>query len=426
MLSQASTTTTSSGNGTDPAQRPCSRTNQTGGACKENVGWRRIVRNFTPSEISLICKRWFAVNMGTGIVSILLYRLPYNGEWLQYISYIFFCANVLLFALFTAVSVLRYTLYPEIWFAMIAHPGQSLFLGCFPMAFATIINMMVFVGKSWGNGFIYLAWAFWWADAVISMATCISMPFIVMKRHRPDLQNITAALLLPIVPTVVAAASAGIVAEVLPDVNHALTTLVAGYVLWGIGIAFSGCVLALYLQRLMIHSLPAREVIVSVFLPIGPLGQGGFGIQQLGKVALKVIPETNAFPALGADVSRAGEVLYVLGIFNGLVMWGFALVWLAFALISIITTQSFPFNMGWWGFTFPLGVLATCTSLLAENLQSQFFQVATMILSLSVVLLWAVVAVRTMLQVITGEMFFAPCLGDIRPKEQAGGEDRRV
>lgn len=242
-----------------------------------------------------------------------------------------------------------------------------------------IINMMVFVGKSWGNGFIYLTWAFWWVDAVVSMATCISMPFIVMKRHRPDLQNITAALLLPIVPTVVAAASAGIVAEVLPDVRHALTTLVAGYVLWGIGIAFSGCVLALYLQRLMIHSLPAREVIVSVFLPIGPLGQGGFGIQQLGKVALKVIPEANAFPALGADVSRAGEVLYVLGIFNGLVMWGFALVWLAFALISIITTQSFPFNMGWWGFTFPLGVLATCTSLLAENLQSQFFQVATMV-----------------------------------------------
>ncbi|KAK7218749.1 hypothetical protein V2G26_006752 [Clonostachys chloroleuca] len=388
------------------------------GACKENVGWRRIVRNFTPS--------WFAVNMGTGIVSILLYRLPYNGEWLQYISYIFFCANIVLFALFTAVSVLRYTLYPEIWFAMIAHPGQSLFLGCFPMGFATIINMMVFVGKSWGNGFIYLTWALWWVDAVVSMATCISMPFIVMKRHRPDLQNITAALLLPIVPTVVAAASAGIVAEVLPDVRHALTTLVAGYVLWGIGIAFSGCVLALYLQRLMIHSLPAREVIVSVFLPIGPLGQGGFGIQQLGKVALKVIPEANAFPALGADVSRAGEVLYVLGIFNGLVMWGFALVWLAFALISIITTQSFPFNMGWWGFTFPLGVLATCTSLLAENLQSQFFQVATMILSLSVVLLWAVVAVRTMLQVITGEMFFAPCLGDIRPKEHAGGEDRRV
>ena len=75
------------------------------------------------------------------------------------------------------------------------------------------------------------------------------------------------------------------------------------------------------------------------------------------------------------------EVLYVLGVFMGLVMWGFGLVWLAFALISIATTvpKGLPFNMGWWGFTFPLGVLATCTGALARNLGGEFFGVATMV-----------------------------------------------
>lgn len=81
--------------------------------------------------------RWFAVNMGTGIVSILLHNLPWNGHWLHIISYIFFALNILLFAIFFTISLLRYTLYPEIWFAMIAHPAQSLFLGCFPMGFAS-------------------------------------------------------------------------------------------------------------------------------------------------------------------------------------------------------------------------------------------------------------------------------------------------
>ena len=75
--------------------------------------------------------------MGTGIVSILLHNLPYNAQWLQYISYIFFGLNVLLFSIFLTLSVLRYTLYPEIWVAMIFHPAQSLFLGCFPMGFAS-------------------------------------------------------------------------------------------------------------------------------------------------------------------------------------------------------------------------------------------------------------------------------------------------
>lgn len=78
--------------------------------------------------------------MGTGIVSILLHNLPYNAPWLQYISYVIFGLNVVLFVTFLLISILRYGLYPEIWSAMIEHPGQSLFLGCFPMGFASKHN----------------------------------------------------------------------------------------------------------------------------------------------------------------------------------------------------------------------------------------------------------------------------------------------
>ncbi|TFB03413.1 Sulfite efflux pump SSU1 [Trichoderma ghanense] len=393
--------------------------------CKNNRGWRKIVRNFTPS--------WFAINMGTGIVSILLFNLPWNGYWLHVISYIFFALNVLLFVIFCIISFLRYTLYPEIWFAMIAHPAQSLFLGCFPMGFATIINMLIFACSHWGPWLIYLAWSFWWLDAIISMATCISMPFIVMHRHRPGLDKTTATLLLPIVPAVVAAATGGIVADALPSPGHAYATLVASYVLWGIGQALSGCVLALYFHRLTIHSLPPRDVIVSVFLPVGPLGQGGFGIQQLGKVALKVIPQTSMFRVSGVDATRGAEFLYFLGVFFGIVMWGFALAWVCFALISLRTTRSFPFNMGWWGFTFPLGVWATCANALWQNLGSEFFKYVTTVSSLSfvprlsVVIIWILVSLRTIQLVITGEMFFAPCLKDLREKEEApSSEDGAV
>ncbi|KAK2606111.1 Plasma membrane sulfite pump involved in sulfite metabolism [Conoideocrella luteorostrata] len=400
------------GNGAHVGESPC------GKVVKEGRGWRRVVRNFTPS--------WFAVNMGTGIVSILLHNLPYNAQWLQYISYIFFGLNLVLFTIFTGLSIARYALYPEIWGAMISHPGQSLFLGCFPMGFATIINMMIFCCQHWGNWLIYLAWAFWWIDVLLSMATAISMPFIVMHRHKPGLSTTTAALLLPIVPAVVAAATGGIVADALPNHGHALTTLVASYVLWGIGECLSACVLALYFHRLTIHSLPPKEVIVSVFLPVGPLGQGGFGIQQLGKVAVKLLPETQVFSTAGVSVMRGAEALYILGVFMGMIMWGFALVWVCFALISLATIRDFPFNMGWWGFTFPLGVWATCGSMLAKNLDSTFFKVATTMISLSVLLLWIMVASRTLQMAIRGDMLFAPCLKDLREKERDGRCDRGV
>ena len=94
---------------------------------------------------------WFSVNMGTGIASILLHNLPYNGIWLYWISVLIFALNAIFFCIFFTLSFLRYTLYPQIWGAMIRHPAQSLFLGTFPMGLATIINMIVFVCvPAWG------------------------------------------------------------------------------------------------------------------------------------------------------------------------------------------------------------------------------------------------------------------------------------
>lgn len=87
----------------------------------------------------------------------------------------------------------------------------------------------------------------------------------------------TAVWLLPIVCCVVAAASGAIVADVLPNPQHALWTILASYILWGIGVPLAMMVMVIYFQRLTLHKLPPKAVIVSVFLPLGPLGQGGFG-----------------------------------------------------------------------------------------------------------------------------------------------------
>lgn len=87
----------------------------------------------------------------------------------------------------------------------------------------------------------------------------------------------TAVWLLPIVSCIVAASSGAIVAEVLPDEQYALWTVFTSYVLWGIGLPLAMMVMVIYLQRLTLHKLPPKAVIVSVFLPLGPLGQGGYG-----------------------------------------------------------------------------------------------------------------------------------------------------
>ncbi|KAJ6084556.1 hypothetical protein N7486_011356 [Penicillium sp. IBT 16267x] len=378
---------------------------------KHDEGWRRIVRNFTPS--------WFSVTMGTGIVSILLHNLPYNAVWIYWISVVIFALNVLLFTLGCIITILRYALYPDIFMAMITHPVQSMFIGTFPMGLATIINMIVLVCvPAWGEWTRYVAWGLWIFDAVISVMTALSLPFILMAQgSETHLSSMTAVWLLPIVSCVVAASSGAIVAEVLPNPEHALWTILVSYALWGIGVPLALMVMVIYLQRLTLHKLPPKAVIVSVFLPLGPLGQGGYGsMMKLGQCARDIFPQTHTLE------EGSGPTFYTLGFLVALIMWSFGLVWLFFASASIAHCKKFPFNIGWWGFTFPLGVYAASTTQIATELPSKFFAVLGTILSLCVVLLWIVVSIRTLRGVISGKLFVAPCLADLRVVEDKGAD----
>lgn len=228
----------------------------------------------------------------------------------------------------------------------------------------------------------------------------------------------TAAWLLPIVSCIVAAASGGVVAQVLPDPNYALVTVIMSYILWGMGIPLALVVLTIYFHRLAIHKLPPSEVIVSVFLPLGPMGQGGYGIMQLGKVAAKVFPETKTLHPM------AGEMLYVLGWFIAIVLWGFGLAWLFFAVASIARTK-FPFNMGWWGFTFPIGVFTMATISFAQELPSAFFRILGTVLAVSVMVLWSVVATGTVKNILYGNMFEAPCLREMERRANVAIEEKK-
>jgi hypothetical protein len=52
---------------------------------RNDHGWRRVVRNFSPS--------WFSVTMGTGIVAVLFINIPWKADWLYYLSIVFFILN---------------------------------------------------------------------------------------------------------------------------------------------------------------------------------------------------------------------------------------------------------------------------------------------------------------------------------------------
>lgn len=118
--------------------------------------------------------------MSTGAISILLHQLPYHAHWLDIVSEIFFVLNVVLFLLFSFITVLRYVLYPQLIPIVLRHPHQSLFLATFPVGLATIINMIVLVCvPAWGHGMAIFAWVLWWIDSVLAMTTCFHLTWVM-------------------------------------------------------------------------------------------------------------------------------------------------------------------------------------------------------------------------------------------------------
>jgi len=100
---------------------------------------------------------------------------------------------------------------------------------------------------------------------------------------------------------VVAAASGGVVASVLEGPNETLVTIMVSYFMWGIGLSLSFLLFASYLYKLILFKLPGDAAMASVFLPLGPLGQGGFGFMQLAIVGRRIYPTLNFVSPMFGD-----------------------------------------------------------------------------------------------------------------------------
>ena len=90
---------------------------------------------------------------------------------------------------------------------------------------------------------------------------------------------------------------------------------------------------------------------------------------KLGQCARDIFPQTETLE------QASGPTFYTLGFLVALIFWAFGLVWLFFALASIARSKNFPFNIGWWGFTFPIGVFAASTVQMGTELPSKFFHI---------------------------------------------------
>ncbi|KAF7970464.1 hypothetical protein HWV62_23869 [Athelia sp. TMB] len=398
----------------------------------------RIIR-FTPS--------WFSVTMGTGIQNSLLFNLPWTTThpFFRAIGAVFLAIDMVLFISFSALTIARYIMYPEIFIALLFHDTHSLFLGTIPMGFVTIVTGIALLGQDYniGGGInpVLIASGLWWLALAMAVFTACVVPYAMFTRHSHSTERLTAAWLLPIIASITVAAwmvrSGSTISRLLIQHSYhsyALTILLASYIMDGIGLLLAAMIMAIYFQRLAVHHLPARDVIISTFLPLGPCGQGGYALIELSPCSEQFTQQgRNAmtlFPLLAAahpnneayaSLAAVGGAMYGAALVSGLMLWGLGLWWLFHAVVTVSShyvTYDIAFNMGAWGVTFPLGSLALLTFSLGNSFDSLFFKVIASGMTLVVFTMWWLVAIPTTRGFFSGTLFEAPCLSTL-PEDYA-------
>ena len=355
-----------------------------------------IIRQFTPN--------WFTATMGTGITALAVNQFPFPVPGLHAIGQALWLANIGLFTLFSALYAARWVLFPHEARRIFGHSVMSMFFGAIPMGLATILNgFLVFGLPLWGQDAVEIARALWWIDASMAVVCGVAVPFLMFTHQDHAMEKMTAVWLLPVVAAEVTAASGGLLAPHLADAE-AFRILLLSYVLWAFSVPIALSVLVILVLRLILHKLPHPDMAASGWLALGPIGTGALGLLLLGADA------PHAFAAAG--LAQIGQVAAGIGVIGGAMLWGYGLWWLALAVLMTVRyiRQGMPFNLGWWGFTFPLGVYAVGTLALARATHLDFLFAIGGGLVFCLAGFWIVVAVRTLHGAWHGTLFASPCL----------------
>lgn len=291
------------------------------------------------------------------------------------------------------------------------------------MGMATLINSALALNQNWGFGgehFLRAMWAFWWLDAGFSCLVAYGMIYTMSVRHEHSISDMAAVWLLPVVPLVVASSTGGLLATALKEYSHTLSlvTISISFSMLAMGLGFALMMITIYLLRLIIRGVPDARLVLSAFIVLGPLGQGGFSLLVNGSAISELLPLHLA--ASGADFPQsalAGQMIFATCFCGAYALWSIGIAWIVVALCSIYHVvvargARLHFSMGYWGLIFPNGVFALLTVELSKVLNSGFFRVAGSLWSALVFLLWSAIFLRSIPAFIDGSLFQAPCLPD--------------
>jgi C4-dicarboxylate transporter/malic acid transport protein len=330
---------------------------------------------------------WYGAVMGTAIVGVAASMNPGGAPSLVSAARTFGQVMAIAAAVLATLLALgylgRFIWHPRAALADLRDPAVGALYSTVPGGILVLAAAAAAIGPTWFSPTVVrdLVVSFDWAG--VPLAFLMSAIFAYVLFAHPGLggEEVNGSWFIPPVANIVVPL---VLAPLVPAATPAVARdlLVASYGFWGMGFLLYLFVMSMFHHRLVMYPLPHAGLAPSIWIGLGPIGVGAIGLVKLSAVATKAFGP--AAPVLGLVSKLAATAI-----------WGFGAWWLVAAVILLVRYLAhghFPYSVGWWAFTFPLGAYTVATVTLAKAWGLDWLNWAGAGLFVALGLFWVVVA----------------------------------
>ncbi len=343
---------------------------------------------------------WFASVMGTGIVANAAALLPHRTAALESFALVAWVLAALLLVVVSTATAIHWLRHPERARAHLGEPTMAPFFGAPPMALLTVGAGALLVGRDLIglDAAVFLDSVLWGIGTALGLVVSVAIPVLMFVRHDLEPKSTFATWLMPVVPPMVSAATGAALIPHLSNPELQQAMLLGCYAMFGLSLVISLITITLVWSRLLYFDAGPSQMVPTLWIVLGPLGQSITAAGLLASRAKSVI------------AAPYGVAMEAMGVLYGMPIWGFAVCWMAIvATITVRTARRhLPFSLTWWSFTFPVGTVVTGTSVLAAQTGSGPLGWIAVGLYVFLVFAWATAFANTLRKVWSGVLLLPP------------------
>jgi len=354
--------------------------------------------------------RWFIFVMGTGALANVYQLLSGKSTGMLHIlAEAFLLLAIAGFAVSAVFMVVRFVVGWKCVLKEWRHASLIQFYSTISIGAAICTTGLLNIPLSFISraGAETLAAIFWYIALIDGMFFVFFGPFKVTSGNHAHPGRALGFWFLGPVGLFVLVFAGNFWAMHMKDVAYVRAILFLNTILLGIAMPLTAMFYTIILFRLLFYNFPRRDVAPSVMIGVAPVGVSIVALNTLIPVLIK----SGVSPI---DATLLASLVKVVS----LLLWGFGLWWLIYALAT--TTVYFvkhgvPVTLGYWAFVFPPAAYTIATMFLAKSLDIPLLRNVGIIFAVIFSIWWAVNVVLTIRGMLNKTIFdVAPTFkGDI-------------